>query len=178
MSSGAEQLASPRTYFRCGWQRWTFSLQRRLQTYSTTESQAVTQGIEPEPVPGCGARNRYGVRVLADEIHAPVLLPGADFTPYLTAPVGEDAFSFMSASKGWNLADALAGRGGLVDIGLAHPLVQRPRGHAEISGDRLDRHTVVAVAGDPHDIVAELTGVEPWHKDILPAHRFRVSQFR
>ena len=47
---------------------------------------------------------RYGVRVVADEIHAPLVLPGAEFTPYLSLPGAEDAFSLMSATKGWNLA--------------------------------------------------------------------------
>jgi cystathionine beta-lyase len=47
---------------------------------------------------------RYGVRVVADEIHAPLVLPGATFTPYLTVPGSEDAFVVTSASKAWNLA--------------------------------------------------------------------------
>lgn len=47
---------------------------------------------------------RYGIRVVADEIHAPLVLPGAEFTPYLSLPGTEDAFSLMSATKGWNLA--------------------------------------------------------------------------
>lgn len=47
---------------------------------------------------------KYGVRVVADEIHAPLVLPGATFTPYLSVPGAEDAFSLMSATKGWNLA--------------------------------------------------------------------------
>ncbi|MFJ7045498.1 MalY/PatB family protein [Streptomyces sp. NPDC101112] len=47
---------------------------------------------------------RHGVRVVADEIHAPLVLPGAEFTPYLSVPGAEDAFSLMSATKGWNLA--------------------------------------------------------------------------
>ncbi|MDV6244888.1 MalY/PatB family protein [Rhodococcus opacus] len=53
--------------------------------------------------------DRYGVRVVADEIHAPVVLPGADFTPYLSVPGSESALSLMSASKGWNLAGLKAG---------------------------------------------------------------------
>lgn len=48
--------------------------------------------------------DRYGVRVIVDEIHAPLALPGATFTPYLTVPGTDTAFSLMSASKGWNLA--------------------------------------------------------------------------
>jgi len=47
---------------------------------------------------------KYGVRVIADEIHAPLILAGATFTPYLSVPGSEDAFSLMSASKAWNLA--------------------------------------------------------------------------
>ena len=45
-----------------------------------------------------------GVRVLADEIHGPLVLAGADFIPYLTVAGSEDAIIFTSASKGWNLA--------------------------------------------------------------------------
>ncbi|GCA98003.1 hypothetical protein NCCNTM_16380 [Mycolicibacterium sp. NCC-Tsukiji] len=48
----------------------------------------------------------------------------------------------------------------------------------KIGGDLLDRHTIAAVAGDPDDIVAELAGVRPRHKDILPAHPSRASQLR
>ena len=47
---------------------------------------------------------RHGVRVIADEIHAPLALPGASFTPYLSVPGSEDGFALLSASKGWNLA--------------------------------------------------------------------------
>lgn len=47
---------------------------------------------------------RHAVRVVADEIHAPLVLPGAEFTPYLSLPGAARAFSLMSASKGWNLA--------------------------------------------------------------------------
>lgn len=46
----------------------------------------------------------HGVRVVADEIHAPLVFPGATFVPFLSVPGGERAISLMSASKGWNLA--------------------------------------------------------------------------
>ncbi|GAA1774395.1 MalY/PatB family protein [Kocuria aegyptia] len=64
---------------------------------------------------------RHGVRVVADEIHAPLVLPGARFTPYLSVPGAEDAFALMSASKGWNLAGlkaalAIAGREAAADL--------------------------------------------------------------
>ncbi|MFM9441367.1 MalY/PatB family protein [Streptomyces acidiscabies] len=47
---------------------------------------------------------RYGVRVVADEIHAPVVAAGAAFVPYLSVPGAESGLSLMSASKAWNLA--------------------------------------------------------------------------
>ena len=47
---------------------------------------------------------RFGVRVVSDEIHAPVILAGSRFTPYLTVPGGQDAFALISASKAWNLS--------------------------------------------------------------------------
>lgn len=46
----------------------------------------------------------YGVRVVSDEIHAPLVLPGAEFVPFLSVTGAEDAFALFSASKGWNLA--------------------------------------------------------------------------
>ena len=44
---------------------------------------------------------RHGVRVIADEVHAPLLFD-ATFTPYWT--VDPRGFSLTSASKAWNLA--------------------------------------------------------------------------
>ncbi|MFG3156031.1 MalY/PatB family protein [Streptomyces sp. NPDC048219] len=63
----------------------------------------------------------YGVRVVADEIHAPVVAEGVRFVPYLSVPGAERGLSLMSASKGWNLpglkaALALAGPGAAGDL--------------------------------------------------------------
>lgn len=46
----------------------------------------------------------HGVAVIADEIHAPLTMPGFDHTPYLSV-AGEDAdaVSLVAASKTWNL---------------------------------------------------------------------------
>jgi cystathionine beta-lyase len=47
----------------------------------------------------------YRVTVVADEIHAPLVLPGATYTPILTLPgAAEVAVSVVSASKAFNLA--------------------------------------------------------------------------
>lgn len=50
------------------------------------------------------AAARHQVRVISDEIHAPLVLPGAQFTPYLSVDGADDAFALVSASKAWNLA--------------------------------------------------------------------------
>lgn len=65
--------------------------------------------------------DRHGVRVVADEIHAPLIATGADFVPYLTVPGGESGLSLMSASKAWNLAGlkaalAIAGPAAAADL--------------------------------------------------------------
>ncbi|MEV6103539.1 MalY/PatB family protein [Streptomyces sp. NPDC051940] len=46
----------------------------------------------------------HGVRVVADEIHAPLVPAGARYVPYLSVPGAERGFSLMSASKAFNLA--------------------------------------------------------------------------
>jgi cysteine-S-conjugate beta-lyase len=49
--------------------------------------------------------HEHGVRVISDEIHAPLVLAGASFTPFLTVPgAAEVGVSLESASKAWNLA--------------------------------------------------------------------------
>ena len=49
--------------------------------------------------------HKYGVQVISNEIHAPLVLEGAAFTPFLTVPgAAEIAVSLLSASKAWNLA--------------------------------------------------------------------------
>ncbi|MGA8979597.1 MAG: aminotransferase class I/II-fold pyridoxal phosphate-dependent enzyme [Pedococcus sp.] len=48
--------------------------------------------------------NAHGVRVVADEIHAPLAHPGVTFTPVVSLPAGAQAVSVMSASKAFNLA--------------------------------------------------------------------------
>ena len=48
---------------------------------------------------------QHGAALLVDEIHAPLVLPGAAFVPFgsLGHPMAERAFVFTSASKGWNI---------------------------------------------------------------------------
>lgn len=65
--------------------------------------------------------DRHGVRVVADEIHAPVTAGGVDFVPYLRVTGAENGLSLMSASKAWNLAGlkaalAIAGPAAAADL--------------------------------------------------------------
>jgi cystathionine beta-lyase len=48
---------------------------------------------------------RYDVAVLADEIHAPLVLPGAEHIAFesVAAQAGAHSITFTSASKGWNI---------------------------------------------------------------------------
>jgi len=72
----------------------------------------------------CGVAERarrFGIRVVSDEIHAPLVLPEAQFTPYLSVPGAENALAVMSASKAWNLAGlkaalAIAGAEAAADL--------------------------------------------------------------
>lgn len=80
---------------------------------------------------------KHGVRVISDEIHAPLVLPGAHFTPYLSVPGSEDAFALTSASKGWNLSGvkaalAIAGPDAADDLARLPPEVRYGPSHLGI----------------------------------------------
>jgi cystathionine beta-lyase len=67
----------------------------------------------------------HGVRVVSDEIHAPLTYASSRFTPYLTVPGAERGFAVTSASKAWNLAGlkaavAVAGPDATDDLGRLH----------------------------------------------------------
>jgi cystathionine beta-lyase len=70
-----------------------------------------------------GLAAQRGVRVIADEIHAPIVYPGSQQLPYLSLPGTERGFALLSASKGWNLAGlkaAVAVAGAEAALELAH----------------------------------------------------------
>lgn len=48
--------------------------------------------------------DQYGVRVVVDEIHAPLVYEGHEFVPYLSVEGGQRGFALHAASKAWNLA--------------------------------------------------------------------------
>jgi cysteine-S-conjugate beta-lyase len=54
---------------------------------------------------------RHDVLLVVDEIHAPLVLPGAEYVPFLSIDheMTSRAFAFTSASKGWNIAGLKCG---------------------------------------------------------------------
>jgi cystathionine beta-lyase len=122
---------------------------------------------------------RHGVRVIADEIHAPLVLPGADFVPYLSVPGGSNGFSLMSASKGWNLAGlkaalAIAGEGSAAELATVEHHVSDGASHVGViahtaaildGGDWLD--ALLAGLDDNRRLLAELLSQQ------LPAIGYR-----
>jgi len=83
---------------------------------------------------------RYGVTVLADEIHAPLVLPGAKHTPFesVVAASGVSAITLTSASKGWNVAgpNAIQRRAPLTRVPTASTARQRKRAERTSGPDR------------------------------------------
>lgn len=65
------------------------------RVFSREELQAVSEVVE-----------RHGIRVFADEIHCPLVFPGATHIPYATVSPAASAHAItaVSASKAWNLA--------------------------------------------------------------------------
>lgn len=93
--------------------------------------------------------SRHGLRVISDEIHAPLVLPGAHFTPYLTVAGTENAFALISASKAWNLAGlkaalAVAGPQAATDLNRMPEEVSHGPSHLGVIA-----HTAAFRAGGP-----------------------------
>lgn len=77
--------------------------------------------------------SQYGVRVISDEIHAP--LAGAAHIPFTTLPGAERSFVVISASKSWNLAGLKAA---LVVAGSeAHDVLRGLPGHVAESASHV-----------------------------------------
>jgi len=99
--------------------------------------------------------DRYGVRVVVDEIHAPLVYPGTTFRPYLSLPGSERGFALLSASKAWNLAGMKAA------VAVAG---------AEAAADLARMPTVVADGASHFGVIAHSAALrygEPWLDDLL-----------
>jgi cysteine-S-conjugate beta-lyase len=95
--------------------------------------------------------DRRNVPVLVDEIHAPLVLPGAEHVPFhsLDHPAARRAIVFTSASKGWNIPG--------LKCGIAVAADQRA---AEILALRWD--ALLASHLGVHASVAALRSARPW----------------
>ncbi|MFF4394140.1 MalY/PatB family protein [Streptomyces sp. NPDC001480] len=125
---------------------------------------------------------RYGVRVVADEIHAPVVAAGAAFVPYLSVPGGEHGLSLMSASKAWNLAGlkaalAVAGPSAAADLARLPEEVSHGPSHVGVIA-----HTAALRDGTPW-LDALLAGLDDNRRllarllaEHLPAIRHRPAE--
>ncbi|MCD9874598.1 MalY/PatB family protein [Streptomyces guryensis] len=116
--------------------------------------------------------DRYGVRVVADEIHAPLTAGGVDFVPYLSVPGAESGLSLMSASKAWNLAGlkaalAIAGPAAAVDLARLPEEVSHGPSHVGVLA-----HTAALTDGTAW-LDALLTGLDDNRRllvDLLAEH--------
>lgn len=124
----------------------------------------------------------HGVRVVADEIHAPLVLAPATFVPYLTVPGGDAGISLHSASKGWNLpgvkaALAVAGPEAAADLARMPEVVWHGASHLGVIA-----HVAALTAGGPwlDDLLRSLAGnvqlVQDLLADQLPAVRYRPGE--
>jgi cysteine-S-conjugate beta-lyase len=88
-----------------------------------------------ELLTAAGLADRYGVRVVVDEIHAPLTHPGARHVPFaaLDSPAAARAIVLASASKAWNLpglkaALAVPGPDADADVAQIHEEVSEGAG--------------------------------------------------
>jgi cystathionine beta-lyase len=97
---------------------------------------------------------QYGVVVVANEIHGPLVPAGSDFVPYLSLPGTENALAVTSATKAWNISSfktalAVAGRSA-VHLGGIPMSVMHGVGHVPVLAQ-----------------TAALTHAEDWLDDLL-----------
>jgi cysteine-S-conjugate beta-lyase len=97
----------------------------------------------------------HRVRLLSDEIHAPLVYPGAEFVPLLSLPEAQRAIALVSASKAWNLAGL---KGALVIAGSAAVADVRA-----IPGDAAIAAGILGVVAAE----AALRAGTPWLADLL-----------
>ncbi|MCA1780918.1 MAG: MalY/PatB family protein [Dermatophilaceae bacterium] len=115
---GAEHEGVPAVYWLCNPQNPTGSVPTRGELTALA-----------------GIAARHGVRVLSDEIHAPLCVDHADFVPYLTVdPRGVTA---TSPSKSFSLAGlkaglVVAGADATADLAQLHPVTSYAASHVAV----------------------------------------------
>jgi cystathionine beta-lyase len=109
--AGVRLLEVPLAHTGDGWQLDLAALERAFATHPAAyvlcnPHNPVGRVHSPDELAALVRLARiYKVTLISDEIHGPLVLPGATFTPLLTVPGAADvAVTVMSASKAWNLA--------------------------------------------------------------------------
>lgn len=97
---------------------------------------------------------RQGVAVISDEVHAPLVLPGAEFTSFLSVPEGAGALGVISPAKGWNLAGLKAAA--VVGGPEAGPAVGRVPSELTHSSSHVGVRAHVAAMDHGQDWLADL----------------------
>lgn len=115
---------------------------------------------------------RTRVRVVVDEIHAPLVPAGATHLPYLSLPGTQDAVALLSASKAWNLAGvkaavAVAGEAAAADLARLPAEVTHGPSHLGVIA-----HVAALREGGPwlDALLADLAGNRSLLADLLAEH--------
>ncbi len=119
----------------------------------------------------------HGVRVVSDEIHAPLTYSDSSFTPYLTVAGAGRGFAVISPSKAWNLAGlkaalAVAGPDAVDDLRRLHEVHGHGASHVATIAH-------VAAVDDGREWLAQLLGELDANRrllaDLLEEHLPQVS---
>ncbi len=109
--SGARLLEVPLAHDHDGWRLDLAALERAFATHPAAYVLCNPQNpvgrvhTADELAALVRLARSYRVALISDEIHGPLVLPGATYTPLLTVPgAAEVGVTVMSASKAWNLA--------------------------------------------------------------------------
>lgn len=114
---------------------------------------------------------RYGLRVISDEIHAPLVLRGT-FTPLLTLEGAERAVAVLSASKAFNLAGApaavlVAGEDALDVVAALHHSVVPGPSHLGVIAQSA---ALTSADGWLADLLVDLRARQDLLVDLLASH--------
>jgi cystathionine beta-lyase len=125
---------------------------------------------------------RYDTLVLCDEIHAPLMMPGIEFTPF--AAIAEEAdipaITLTSASKGWNIAGLKCAIAVASGDSARRILRRLPKAMAERSG-HLGVHATIAAftEGIPYldTVVKHLDGMRSQLRSIFDSAGLEAIEF-
>lgn len=118
------------------------------------------------------AATEHQVGLVSDEIHAPLVLPGASFTPVLALPEASAAISVISPAKGWNLAGLKAAA--VIAGADARDVLARMPQWASFSASHVavQAHVAAMDLGGPWltDLVSDLDANRDLLSDLLAEH--------